>query len=318
MVVVCEICNKEFKYKSYLIKHLNNKKKCQVIETPQKVTETSQEHKCKFCMKNFQKYQYLLKHLSKNQCKLQHNNIRIYEIELGIEYNEEEKLVCRYCNKTFASAWHKTRHVELYCKEKEIYEAELEQKVLKARSTKNMQSEFIPPPPTTNNIATQNINNTININLPPIRAFGDENIDYITIKQLLKELKKVKDVSDLAPMIASFTKLIHANPAHPENHNVQITSINAAYGRVFNGIQFENEDVTTIQDKILTKIGETVIEKAEIEQVDQAIGFNNRERILEAIDDGKKSKKYKQKVRSVLYNNKSTISQTELARNELE
>ena len=336
MVVKCHRCNKEFKYKCYLEKHLNNKSLCrETVKTTEKVvkyTEKPTDHtentekythniKCKFCKKCFTR-NYDLKYHTENKCKLKHDHITIYELELGIEY-EDIHNTCRFCNFSFNSKQSYQRHMRAGCKEKDGYEKELETRVLKARATVGNQ--------TINNNNTTNIgtqNNTINIHLPALRAFGDENLDYITVKEVLKQLQKVKDVTDVTSLISNLTKLIHANPAHPENHNVQIPSLNGAHGRIYNGLHFENEDVLTIQDKILNKIGNTIVKRIdtdakEEQKIYNEIGDNNVDHLLDAVEDDVKgeigrssdlqTRKYRHKVKNVLYNNKLTITSTEKA-----
>jgi hypothetical protein len=263
-------------------------------------------------------------------CSLRNDNVAIYEYELGIQKIDRPENNCRFCNYDFSSQDSYNRHMRNGCKAKEKYEAELEQKVMNARAAVARGGVRVKGDVHGNidNSYNTTNNNIININLPPLRAFGDENLDYITIKELVKELKKVKDVRDLAPMITNFTRLIHAHPAHPENHNVQISSLNAAHGRVYNGSAFENEDVVTIQDKILNKIGDTVMEKVEdteinTEQVDNAITFKKREQILDVIDDevvgevGRtNSRKYRNNVKHVIFDNKNALLQTERAQIE--
>lgn len=364
--VNCPRCKKYFKYQCYLNKHLHNKSICR--EVNEQCTETKKESiltnkesqitpeesllsdmesqkslkttefQCKFCSKNFKRAWNLKEHLDKNKCKTKNDNVRIYEVELGIEPECKEN-TCRFCNFSFSLIKNYQRHMRAGCKAKEEYEQQLEKRVLKARA--DYAKQIINN--TTNNNThndhcTTNNNNHIHLHLPPLRAFGDENLDYITLKDIIVELKKVKDVCDLTPMIANLTKMIHANPAHPENHNVQITSLNSAHGRVFNGIQFENQDVASIQDTILNRIGDTVMEKVEETeessvQVENALtkngvrGHVRKERIMETFDEDIKgdigrpndqtSRKYRNKVKHVLYNNKHAIMQTEKANDNL-
>lgn len=364
--VNCPRCNKFFKYKCYLNKHLANKFICRDINEKSTITVkesqitvkesqlTAKEslisnieseniiktsnYQCKYCNKYFKRSWNLKEHLEKNKCKIKNDNVRIYEVELGIN-PEYIKNKCRFCNYTFPLIKNYQRHMRAGCKHKEEYEIQLEKRVLKARS--DYANKIINN--TTNNTHNDNITNiqtqnNIHLHLPPLRAFGEENLDYITLKDIIFELKKVKDVCDLTPMISNLTKMIHANPAHPENHNVQITSLNSAHGRVFNGIQFENQDVISIQDTILNKIGDTVMEKVEdseesVVEVENALikhgvkGHIRKERIMETLDEDIKgdigrsndqnSRKYRHKVKNVLYNNRSSISQTERAQYNL-
>jgi hypothetical protein len=131
----------------------------------------------------------------------------------------------------------------------------LEKKVLKIRNkaAQNIQ-----------NIQNQTINNnTININMPTMRAFGDENMDYITTKYLLDQLSKCGNINDMSRVVGNFTRMIHANPAHPENHNVLMRSLNGGYAKVFNGTSFEDRQAVDVQDQILNKVGKYITDEVD-------------------------------------------------------
>ena len=70
-------------------------------------------------------------------------------------------------------------------------------------------------------------------------------------------------MKDMTMVIGDFTKMIHANPAHPENHNVQLKSLNCGYARVFNGTMFEERQALDVQDAILQKVGHLITNKCD-------------------------------------------------------
>ena len=210
------------------------------------------------------------------------------------------------------------------CKEKYKYELQLEKRVLQNRTKAAQQI--------TNNITNNNItNNTIQINLPPMRAFGDENLDYVTTKYLLQELNKCKNYNDMSKIVGNFTKMIHANPAHPENHNVQMKSLNSGFARVFNGINFEDRQALDVQDAILQKVGTLITDKCDEYQDQEEYTENKQvdtklERVRDTIDDdiitnidavgvgcmtSKTINSYRANVKTVLHTNKSTIGATQ-------
>ena len=80
----------------------------------------------------------------------------------------------------------------------------------------------------TNNInksknTTNNITNNNNIT---INAFGDEKIDYITIKELIKLC------NDKYFCIPNLIENIHFHPDHPENHNVRLPNKKLKYCQI--------------------------------------------------------------------------------------
>jgi hypothetical protein len=76
----------------------------------------------------------------------------------------------------------------------------------------------------TNNIETQNINIII-------KAFGNENTDYIDDKAILACISKVYK------SIPSLLEKIHFDPKHPENHNIKITNKKLPYASVMGNNQ---------------------------------------------------------------------------------
>jgi len=332
MDLSCERCHRIFKYRYLLERHNNKKKQCvelhpELQQIKQSLNETNKkidkitevaeqmkeilqinDNRCKFCRKLFERKDNLNRHIKR--CKKKDDNILIYEEELGIIANEEH-LHCRYCKKSYTKQSNFSRHQSNGCKAKERYESLLEKQVLqnrlKAAETRGQ---------TINNIT----NNTVNINLPPLRAFGDENLDYITTSFLLEELTKCKSIRDMSQVVGNFTKLIHANPAHPENHNVQLRSLNGGFARVFNGTSFEDRQALDIQDEILQRVGSLITDKCDsitydtpysnqIENVREVIS----EDIIEEIDQGtsRSLTTYRAKVKSVLHSNRKTIESTQ-------
>lgn len=333
----CEFCLKEFKYNYLLERHQNRKIKCKKV-VPNELYEVTKElielknelkhervqdkqetitNKCTFCNKLFSRQDALQRHLKSGSCKVRDDNISIYERELNIEHKEVDLLNCRFCNKTYTKQANYSRHMNKGCKAKEIYEDQLEKRVLKERNkaAQNVNNQTI------NN---NNINNTININMPTMRAFGDENYDYITTKYLLRELSRCGDMNDMSSVIGKFTRMIHANPAHPENHNVMLRSLNGGFARVFNGTTFEDRQAVDVQDDIIKKIGTHVIEMGDSldHQQIQNIKLNpqrtNRlddmqSALEEDINEGdnRKISKYRAKIKSALHSNKNTIHSTQ-------
>jgi hypothetical protein len=371
VIVKCDRCMKIFKYKYLLERHRNAKRSCEPInkdpleaateklakitdKLTQKLVEENhedkvcnnsvekKEYKCMHCNKVFTRKFGLDLHLgiaTKQQkrdnikplilCRNIHDNISIYERELNI-VPKLEKNKCRFCNTKYTKASSYSRHQKQGCKAKDEYEEQLEKKVLKARSNaaQNIQHQTI-----NNNYGTTN--NTININLPPMRAFGDENLDYITTKCLLMELQKCTNINDMTKIIGNFTKMIHCNPAHPENHNVEIRSLNSGYARIFNGKAFEDRQALDVQDKILQRVGTFIATKCDEygKQPDSVPELSISDRKLESVQEkiaediieqlnyvgtggisNRTFTNYRAQVKSTLYSNKNEIQSTQRLR----
>lgn len=300
----CIRCKKNFEYKYLLNRHYRRKYKCneliatettdsrleridaELSETKKELSdtkqvlnklvktvneETTQEFKnkfdCRFCSKSFNFRTNLTKHLK--ICKNKIDNISIYEKELGIESKISiNNLSCAFCNKKYSKTKSLSQHFNRGCRERDLYESELRERVLENRRAAAAHI--------TNN------NNTIVINMPQMRAFGQENVDYMTTKLLLKELESYKQLqtADIGNIVSKFTQLMHANPAHPENHNVLFKSLNSGYARIYNGTNFEERQSTEVQDEIISRVGPMIGKVC-----DEVCLENEKETITDTLDE---------------------------------
>jgi len=115
------------------------------------------------------------------------------------------------------------------------------------------------------NNTTQINNNTINIS---IRPFGKENLDYITPTYILRLLEKCRcefpGEEEKQKFVGQMYKAIHANPEHPENHNMIIPSLKGSIAKVHTeeGEQYvhrkaaENKVLGTIADVSYKNVAE--------------------------------------------------------------
>ena len=116
--------------------------------------------------------------------------------------------------------------LEVYEKEREEMKAQIAMLLDKHASSNRASVQ------TTNNNNTTNTNNieTQNINII-IKAFGNENTDYIDNKAILACISKVYK------SIPSLLEKIHFDPKHPENHNIKITNKKLPYASVMGNNQ---------------------------------------------------------------------------------
>jgi len=304
MVYKCNICKKEFKHKYLLEKHNNRKYPCRSVNTIEindklskleedvcnlkekydsiqtqlsyHSTDKINELECKFCHKSFSFKNNLYRHLRDNKCRSKNDNVFIYERELGIVSIEQIKNKCKFCLVQYTTKQAYSRHMNKGCNAQKRYEDELRERVLENRRAAAAHI--------TNN-TTNNNNNTIVINMPNIpqmRAFGQENVDYMTTKLLLKELESYKQLqtADIGNIVNKFTQLMHGNPAHPENHNVLFKSLNSGYARIYNGTNFEDRQSTEVQDEIISRVGPMIGKVC-----DEASLENEKETITDALDE---------------------------------
>ena len=336
----CEICDKEFDKKWKLERHSRKKIACipqkhfqekvqeQIIELSDKVDNINQQlnillsdhnettHQCSYCNKTFNIIYNLTKHLK--ICKKRHDNISIYERELGIHVKNDDNLNCRYCNKDFTKQSAASRHKNT-CKHKYIYELELQKKVLEKRkvaATTNTINNF------TNN--NNNIHNGHNIHIH-MNPFGKENLDFVTTKMLIKELQQCKLIqdSDISSIVKRFTKLIHANPAHPENQNVLIKSLNNNYAKVYRENGFQLEEASDVTETIFQNVQKLVQQSCDEYDYDNGSSDfadlldnidEKYEKINENLTEGNSSKplhRCKSSIKAALYTESNNIESTQ-------
>ena len=292
-------------------------------ETNIKMNELSSEingdickYKCTFCFKSFAFKSGLLKHRNNGHCKGRTDNIEIYERDLNIK-SVEEKLTCRFCNKTFSKQSGLSRHKTKGCRARDEYELELQKRVVERR--KEASAQII-------NNGDHATNIIINIPKIEMNPFGQENLDYITTKLLLKELENCKAIqqADVSGIVDRFTKLIHANPAHPENQNVLFKSLNSGYARVYRPNGFQEEHSAEVQDTIIQNVHKLIQTKGcdEYNYTDTNDEFAdvlddidvNYLKINETMEDGNNTRglsKCRNTVKAALYSNKEEIVSTQ-------
>ena len=219
----CSKCNKEFKFKSILDKHINRKTPCD------KIVNTDSN-----------------------------DNIEIYR-QYNIINNKINKLTkkssknkCEFCNSTLANRSNLLKHIDNNCKEKKILIIErdklkfaydlLKQNKNLINTTQN-KSQIIN---NTNNI-TNNINITNNNLTLQINPFGKEDLSHITLEDYKKCLEQ------RFPGLFEYIKLVHLNKDVPQNHNLLLTNERSKFIKVYKDGKFKREYKDEIIEDILNK-----------------------------------------------------------------
>lgn len=195
----CEKCERTFIEERFLTKHLNRKTPC------------DKTFPCSKCGKVFKEERMLNNHLDrKNPCVP--DSIPVVTID-----NLENK--CHYCGKTYSNVYNLKRHVSTCDKDRNmIYVMEkLLEKQQNAFSEQinQLQQQLISHgiAPVTNNI-TNNVQQNLYMNVT-ICSFGNEDLSQLDTSKVMQLLRgHVKD------FMSKMIEYIHANPEHPELHNV--------------------------------------------------------------------------------------------------
>lgn len=256
----CERCQVDFKYASLLARHQARKTPCEKVHTFEP---------CKYCKKPLSSKKTQERH--EQTCKFKDDHVRNLELELGIDIVYEFcNTKCRFFDKTTRSD-HLLRH-EGACKAKEIYKTKL-QNMLHAHNSKQFIKNKTINNTINNNTTNNNINNTVN-NYIILKPFGKENLDHITPTFLLKlmdnakcKFAKEREKHRFARMLY---RAIHANPDHPENHNMLIPSLKGSTALVYTDEGFEHIHRKIAENQVLDTLADVTYENISTQHEDES------------------------------------------------
>jgi len=294
----CQRCHKKFDFQYLLDKHLARKFPCKERDGQNEHKDGQNEHKdgqnehsrCVYCLKVYSSVSERNRHITK--CKLKEDHVRCLELKLEITPESIPKNKCRFCLKDFFNSSSLSRH-DITCKAKEEYKEKLEKqledrKPVAATTINNTTNN------NTNSHNTNTTNNTINNNIT-VRAFGKENMDYITREVILKLCRKANFRNEIIPRLV---KQVHFNPEHPENHNVLMTNLRAAYGKIYDGEDYVVETSKDIVDKVMDNVTDHLTTAAYMDNEDGK--FNPYERAITRLEEdmGDEDSKFKREQRT--------------------
>jgi Zinc finger, C2H2 type len=199
MSYICEKCNKSFSEDKYLKQHKGKRNPCDKV------------HSCDKCSKIFKTSQSLRNHKNrKNPCVP--NEVPV--IDLTQDDNK-----CRFCGNNYSNKYNLRRHVDS-CSMKNNQTAMLELVLEKLDEMKEEnkvlrnQIQLQPVQQVTNVTNNTVVNNNLYVNVT-ICSFGKEDLNRLDTSKVMNLLKN--HTSDFMPRMIEH---VHANPDHPEFHNV--------------------------------------------------------------------------------------------------
>ena len=304
----CQRCHKKFEWQYLLDKHLARKFPCKISDGQMNHKDGQMNHpRCLYCLKVYSSVGERNRHLS--ICKMKDDYIRNMEIKLEYEPSATScDLECRFCSKIFTTKSNLSRH-DITCKAKEEYrvklETQLEERKPVATNVTNNNNNITNN--NTNSHNTNTTNNTINNNIT-VNPFGKENMEYLTRAVILKLCSKANFRNEIIPRLV---KQVHFNPEHPENHNILITNLRAAYGKVYDGEDYVVETSRDIVDKVMDNVTDALTTAAYMDNEDGK--FNRYERAITKLEEdmGDEDSKFKReqrtKVKRNMYNNQRLV-----------
>jgi len=318
-MVNCHRCQQEFPFQWRLDRHLARKFPCKEQDGQMNHKDGQMNHKdgqmnhedgqmnhedgqmnhlqCHYCFRVYSTVGERNRHLS--NCRMRDDHIRNMELELDINnYQPKNELECRFCFKYFTTKSNLSRHIG-NCKAKQDYRSKLEKQLEEKHAKVSVQ--------TINNNITNNITQNNNIT---IRAFGKENMDYITREVVLKLCRKANLRNEIIPRLV---RQLHCNPKHPENHNIVVTNLRAPYAKIYDGENYMIDATKDIIDKVMDSVAGLLTDECAFGDDDK---FKPYERAIERIEEdmNETESKFKSeqrvKVKRDLYNNKKMLERS--------
>ena len=191
----CNKCNRKFKEARFLKKHLNRTTPCDKI------------FKCEKCYKTFKEERFLNNHRNRKAPCIPES--------VPIVTNDNAENKCHMCGKTYANVYNLKRH-QKNCSIATNPQAmqqlmsmvsDLKQEVRELRQTQPIVNNN-----TLNHINVQNNNLYLNVT---ICSFGNEDLSKLDTAKIMQLLKNHAD-----NFMPKMIEHVHANPDHPEFHNV--------------------------------------------------------------------------------------------------
>ena len=205
----CIPCNMPFKCKKYLEQHLKCKRHTDRIN--EQSCSAGLRYECNVCGKKYSIRQSLHAHMKLQSCVvIETTPVSATSIKDNIPHQPSVKEIVDEMKQAF---------------DKERLEMKLEfEETMKEQINKILEKHAGTTNNNTTNIETQNINIII-------KAFGNENTDYIDNKAILSCISKIYK------SIPTLLEKIHFDPNHPENHNIKITNKKLPYASVMGNNQ---------------------------------------------------------------------------------
>lgn len=308
MPVSCTRCQKIFKFQYLLVRHLNRKNPCKLVEKKKDTKKIPEPKKdTKKIPKRYQEEKKDTKKIPEE--KKNNKNISLTDNNVNNKGKMEifQKLTCEYCKLPFASKKSLYRHKnELRCRSLPLSETQL---ILKKRNNKKIMEIKSDPSllssyennatiinntnnininnngtinNTLNNITNNNITNNIEVKINPI---GKEDISFITKQDKLRILNRIYN------SIPELVKTIHD---HPENRNFYLPNTNKNIIACINSNnEIEYNDYNSVCQQILQSNVDRLDEFFNELETEINDSIRNRlEKVLDKVETGKLDKRY--------------------------
>lgn len=237
---------------------------------------------CEKCEKKYKNSTTYNKHISLNRCKV-----------------VDKSLDCKHCNKIFLHKDYRARHEKKCIVSKSPTEIQkLQEKIenMENRIINILENKIEPTHITNNN--TQNIQNNIHLTL----NYGEENMNHITIKDIISFLEKGENG------IEALVEYKHFNRQVPENCNVVIKNLNNKFALMYKNSKWEVVNKSYILQDLYTS--NVTYLKGKFEEIKSNLPkkiMNKFQKFIELSRNVDIIEPILDNIRCILYNNRDLV-----------
>jgi len=240
---------------------------------------------CEKCDKKYKNSTTYNKHISLNRCKI-----------------VDKSLDCKHCNKIFLHKDYRARHEKKCMATKPSANGnsieELKEIVIDMKNTiQDLIKDKGEPSNITNN-NTQNIQNNIHLTL----NYGEENMNHITLKDIISFLEKGENG------IEALVEYKHFNRQVPENCNVMIKNLNNKFALMYKNAKWEVVNKSYILQDLYTS--NVTYLKGKFEEIKSSLPrkiLNKFQKFIELSRNVDIIEPILDNIRCILYNNRDLV-----------
>jgi len=240
---------------------------------------------CDKCEKTYKNSVTYNKHINLNRCKVVDKSVN-----------------CNKCNKTFSHRDSRIRHEKKCMVVKSLTSEnsidELKEIIIDMKNTiQDLIKDKIEPPHITNN-NTQNIQNNIHLTL----NYGEENMNHITIKDIIFFLEQGENG------IEALVEYKHFNRQVPENCNVVIKNLNNKFALMYKNSKWEVVNKSYILQDLYTS--NVTYLKGKFEEIKSNLPkkiMNKFQKFIELSRNVDIIEPILDNIRCILYNNRELV-----------
>ncbi len=329
MANVCPLCDKVFKQKSDLTRHIKRKNPCK------KAKEETNEWQCVLCEKDFTRKYNLDRHMKKYHVEEEHVIEETYSLtDILVEDSPvslqpqfagiDKDKVCSYCGTVFTMRKNLLRHIRHRCKVKQKSDAEKESllaKLIEEMEEQKAQMEELKSQIDDTSLQKINANHSFNKQVTnnsqvnnsfQLAPFGKEDINHLDDDSYKKLLKG--GIESLVKLL----EIYHYDINNPLYHNFFISNLRSAYALSYNGQRWNAVKTSDALDQLYD--GNMLFLEEKFDELHDELDSKTIKKFSKTLDkytNDVVSKRIKEKMKYIAYNKKHIPLATQKKMKEL-